>query len=254
MKCKLCQQDKKLLRKSHIISDFLYKEMNLFDNKDHKHRLYEVLLTQDYQIQSKVRQSGGYDKNILCGNCDNKIIGNLERYASLVLFGGVGLSIKPESKESKSIYLGVEGIDYRKFKLFLLSILWRAGISTLPIFQNVNLNEHQEVLRERLLKNDPGDSSEYPCAIFTYLHHPKIPHQMIVEPKVIINNANQAYAYVFLIGGILFIFFTQTEDEDAWVQSCTINEKGKMRVIQMSENLTAKTISKITGLDWFKAF
>ena len=244
MKCKLCQKDKKLLRKSHIISDFLYKD--LFDSK---HRLYEALLTPDYQIQSKIKQSGGYDENILCENCDNKIIGNLERYASLVLFGGVDLSIKPESKEIKSIYLDVEGIDYRKFKLFLLSILWRAGISTLPIFQNVNLNEHQEVLRERLLKNDPGNSSEYPCAIFSYLHHHKIAHQIIAEPKVIRNNGNQIYAYVFLISGIMFVFFTHTDDKAAWVQSCTINEKGEMRLIQMSETLTTKTVCKITGLD-----
>jgi hypothetical protein len=244
MRCKLCQNDKKLLRRSHIISDFLYRD--LFDDK---HRLYEALLSPTYQIQSKLRQSGGYDRNILCGDCDNKIIGNLERYASLVLFGGIDLSITQSSPESMSRYIEVKGIDYRNFKLFLLSILWRASISTLPIFQNVDLKERQEDLRERLQKNNPGASSEYQCAIFTYLHHSKITHQLIAEPKTVMNDEGQVCAYFFLIGGILFVFSSQPDVELAWIQSCTINEKGSMRVIQMSENLTANVINKITGLD-----
>ncbi len=244
MRCKLCQKDKKLIRRSHIISDFLYKD--LFD---YKHRLYETLLTPDYQLESKLRQSGGYDKNILCGDCDNKIIGNLERYASLVLFGGIDLSITHSPTKSESRYFEVKGIDYRNFKLFLLSILWRASISTLPIFQNVDLKERQDDLRKRLLKNDPGASSDYPCAIFTYLHQTRISHQIIAEPKVIINDAGQACAYLFLIGSILFAFSTQPDAKLAWVQSFTINKKGSMRVIQMSENLTANVVNKISGLD-----
>ena len=244
MKCVLCHKNKKLLKKSHVIPDFMYKE--LFDEK---HRLYEALLSPDYQLKSKTRQTGGYDKNILCGNCDNKIFGRLERYASLVLFGGIELSIKAISGESKSTYVHVKGIDYRKFKLFLLSMLWRASISKLPIFRNVDLDEHQQVIREKIIKNNPGSSHEYPCAIFTYLHNRKLPHQVIAEPGCIINDKQRIYA--FLISGILFVFFTSTDENTEWARQCTINEKGEMKLIQMSDSLSSKTINKFVGIDLF---
>jgi hypothetical protein len=242
MKCKLCGKNKKLLKKSHIIPEFMYQD--LFD---YKHRIHEVSIKQKNQIQSKTRQSGGYDKNILCGNCDNKILGRLERYASLVFYGGIELKIENVSNKNQSIYVSVKGIDYRKLKLFLLSILWRASISNLPIFQNVNLGDHEQVIRCKILSNTPGSSVEYPCAIFTHLHNPKMPNQIIAEPGCLISDEQQIYA--FLISGNLFIFFTSTDEQTEWVQHCTVNEKGEMKIVQMSDTLSSKTINKFIGMD-----
>jgi hypothetical protein len=45
MLCKLCLKDKKLVRQSHIIPDFMYKD--IFDEK---HRLFEVTFTKDKDI------------------------------------------------------------------------------------------------------------------------------------------------------------------------------------------------------------
>lgn len=242
MKCKLCGGNKKLLKKSHIIPEFMYKD--LFDSK---HRIHEVLFKPEKQLNSQTRQSGGYDKNILCGNCDNKILGSLERYASLVLYGGIELTIEITSDKNKSTYISVKGIDYQKFKLFLLSVLWRASISNLPIFQNVALGDHEPIIRDKILKNNPGSSIEYPCAIFTHLHHHNMPHQIISEPGCLINGEQQIYA--FLISGNLFIFFTSTDEQTEWVQHCTITEKGEMKIVQMSDSLSSKTINKSIGMD-----
>jgi len=38
-KCNLCQQDKKLIKGSHIIPDFFYKEAGLYNKK---HQLYKI--------------------------------------------------------------------------------------------------------------------------------------------------------------------------------------------------------------------
>ncbi|MFC1532544.1 hypothetical protein ACFLZG_04380 [Thermodesulfobacteriota bacterium] len=200
MKYKLCKKNNKLLKKSHIISEFVYKE--LFDEK---HRLYEALINPNFQVKSKPRQSGAYDKKILCEDCDNKVLGGLERYASLVFFGGIELDIKKSNlAEDFSIYLDIKGVDYIKFKLFLLSILWGAGISSLPIFSDINLGKHQEILRDKIISNNPGNSNEYLCAIFTYLHNKQLPHQIVAKPGAIINGEQRIYA--FLISGILFVF------------------------------------------------
>lgn len=214
---------------------------------DEKHRIYEVLFKPDFQIKSKTRQSGGYDKYILCATCDNKVLGSLERYASLVLYGGIELTLEKRTNTSTSININIKGIDYQKFKLFLLSILWRASISNLPVFQRVKLGAHENIIKDRILSNNPGSSAEYPCAIFTHLHNPKIPNQIVAEPGCIINGEQQIYA--FLISGNLFIYFTDTDVHTEWAQHCTVNESGEMNIIQMSDNLSNKTVNKIIGMN-----
>ena len=242
MKCNLCCNKKKLLKKSHIIPEFMYQD--LFDEK---HRIFEVLLKTDSLPQCKTRQSGAYDKYILCSNCDNKVLGSLERYASLALYGGIELTIESGSNHNTSRYINVKGIDYQKLKLFLLSVLWRASISRLPIFKKVKLGVHENILRDKICSSTPGGSREYPCAIFTHLHHPTIPNQIVAEPGCVINGEQHIYA--FLIGGNLFVFFTATNAETEWAQSCTVKENGEMNIIQMSNELSAKTINKFMGMD-----
>jgi hypothetical protein len=241
MECKLCGNETKLLRKSHIIPDFMYQD--LFDEK---HRIHEVVVNKEYPLKSKMRQSGVYDKNILCSNCDNKIIGSLESYASYALYDGIELTVE-HSTDNLRKYINVKGLNYSKFKLFLLSILWRASISNLPVFQYVNLGKHEQIIRDKILNNDPGSSNEYPCAIFTHLHNSKISHQIIAEPKC--NSSNEQQICAFLISGNLFLFFTSIDKKTEWVRYCSINEQGVMQIIQMSENLSAKVINKFAGMD-----
>ena len=170
---------------------------------DEKHRYHEVQVNDTYPLKSKTRQSGVYEPNILCRTCDNKILGGLETYASQALYGGIELTIENGAiKESK--YLRITGLDYSKFKLFLLSLWWRASISSLPVFHDVNLGEHEEIIRKKLLIGDPGSAEEYPCAIFTYLHHQNDFDKIIAEPKSTTDKQMSA----FLIGGNLFVFFT----------------------------------------------
>ena len=82
---------------------------DLFDDK---HRIFEVLLKPDSQLKNKTRQSGAYDKNLLCDDCDNRVLGSLERYASLALYGGIELTIDRRSNHDSSTYINVKGIDY----------------------------------------------------------------------------------------------------------------------------------------------
>lgn len=241
MKCKLCGNETKLLKKSHIIPDFMFQD--LFDEK---HRYYEVNISNEYPLKSKTRQSGVYEPDILCSSCDNKKLGGLETYASQALYGGIELTIENGAINS-SKYIRIQGLDYSKFKLFLLSVWWRASISNLPVFQHVTLGKHEQTIRNKLLKNDPGNSDEYPCAIFTYLHHENNFQPIIAEPKCSYRDQQQTCA--FLIGGNLFIFFTHIDEETEWVRHSCINEHGIMQIVQMSENLSTKVINKFVGMD-----
>jgi len=89
--------------------------------------------------------------------CDNTVVGKYERYFKEFWFDGPALP-KIVSKDS----VLVQGIDYPLFKLFHLSVLWRAHVSTLPEFSNVNLGPYVEKLRKMVLLGDPGPEEAYP--------------------------------------------------------------------------------------------
>lgn len=59
----------------------------------------------------------------------------------------------------------VEAVDYAALKLFLLSLLWRMGVSSLHFFREVELGSHEERIRKMLLNDNPGEPSEYPCQL-----------------------------------------------------------------------------------------
>lgn len=128
--CKLCLKEKELLKKSHIVPDFIYRESEIYDAK---HRIRSF--TKDDVLAGrkvKLEQSGIYVANILCANCDNVVIGSYERYASMAIYGkAVPVEKSPKCENyligAETITI-CENVDYRQFKLFLLSIFWRASI------------------------------------------------------------------------------------------------------------------------------
>ena len=52
---------------------------------------------------------------------------------------------------------------YRKLKLFLLAILWRAGVATGPTWDKVDLGAHEPTLRSMLANEVPGGVDEFRC-------------------------------------------------------------------------------------------
>lgn len=156
--CKLCLQTKELCRESHILSNFLYGFLMAENN--------EVIFVDSKKVQK--RFNGEYEANILCENCDSKIIGKLEDYAAKFMHGKFSKrsSLKNIGGNEYLIVEGHESYDYKKYKLFLLSLLWRSSISSRPFFKQVKLaNEDEENLRKRILESDPGDPDIYPCLL-----------------------------------------------------------------------------------------
>jgi hypothetical protein len=76
-KCKLCLEHKDLCKESHIIPMFLYKFLVSENNK---------IVYIDAQ-KSRFKFNGEYEGNILCQNCDNVVIGNLDNYFAKFIHG-----------------------------------------------------------------------------------------------------------------------------------------------------------------------
>jgi hypothetical protein len=102
----------------------------------------------------------GFWERLLCLDCERRI-GRWESYFADFSFQR-GVRPKPVIRGNR--LLRVSGLDYRQFKLFHLSILWRSGVSSLGPFKDVRLGGHQERLRTMLLNEDPGPAHTYPLS------------------------------------------------------------------------------------------
>lgn len=203
--CKLCLEKKELLSKSHIISDLLYKSMY---NKNH-----ELIAINSANIRNhKKMNSGYYEANILCKSCDNDVIGNLETYGSSFFIGATNIK-KNERPTIVDSYTIIDEdcevkvynqINYTKFKLFLLSILWRASISSLDFFSDVNLGKkYNEIIRKMILNQDPKKKEDYPVVIWQ-LEIGEL-SKSIVQP-VKLTKGQKYTTYAFFINKYLMYF------------------------------------------------
>ena len=168
MKCKLCHLDKKLC-KSHIIPESAYGSIY-----DDKHRVLEVS-----NLQKELpKHQKGLREPLLCKDCEQ----HLNKYESYFADMWFRNQLIPThlSEELKTI----SGLDYKRFKLFHMSILWRAGIASREEFASVKLGDYEERLRQLILTDDPGDPNQY--SVFGYIlvfpKNYKVIHSLLIPP------------------------------------------------------------------------
>lgn len=241
MLCKLCHNDKPLIKKSHLIPDFMYQ--GLFD----KNHFIAPLLLENLSV-GKMKPTGFYDSKILCADCDNRIIGSLESYARKVLYGGKGNPDKFHKLVSASStdgnnLLHFENIDYSKFKLFFLSILWRASISKQKIFNQVELYEHEETIRLMILKNEPKDDLLYPVGLMLLKVNKVAPTKLIVDPAKI--EAKGTLSYVFIINGMVIDYNIYGEAFASIFNSIRIREDNTMNILLLNEMNTINYVDNV---------
>ena len=243
--CKLCLKEKKLIKNSHIIPNFMYKDLYDDHNKLRSFSLSDISGGNKRVIKPS---SGVYEGGILCCDCDNKLLGKYENYASKLLYGkALPGKIVPVCEN----HVGLDGlkvticrnIDYKLFKLFLLSILWRSGISTRPFFKRVKLGSHQYILRRMIFNEDPGDTNDYPISIMSYLTDQSLPQDLIVQPTRI-KTKDGLNIYKFVIGGLIYLYFVNsaTHKIPKFVLDSTIKKNNEMTIIHIPDNKALELI------------
>ncbi len=156
----MCLEHKDLCKESHIIPKFLYK----FLTGDNNLLVYLDVKRAHFKYNSE------YESDILCEDCDTGIIGKLDNYAAKFLHGEFPVKVAPRlvSVEGQECVVRENdpNYDYTRFKLFLLSLLWRGSISSRPFFQQLKLRPTvEEDLRQMIKDNRPGEPDEYSCFI-----------------------------------------------------------------------------------------
>lgn len=225
MLCALCRKDA-ILCNSHIIPEFMYRAV--YDEK-HRFNALSVRPDEDSSIAQK-----GIRERLFCGACE-QLLGVHERYASQLLAGG-SLPITWR-RDGNLLFLG--GIDYKKFKLFQLSILWRAGVSTDPFFERVQLGPHEEHLRVMLLNQDPGDFDYYPCLMWGItLERGKVAG-LVIQPSRY--RALERPMYQFVFGGFVWVFFVSSQPLSSKYSNFVLQENGSF-VMQVRSAMELPTL------------
>ena len=87
-----------------------------------------------------------------------------------------------------------QNINYENLKMFLISLLWRSGISDDPFFENVILGKFEIQLRDRIIKYAPGTIDTFSVIISKY----SLPDNQVLCPphRVRIKGIN-GYKYYF---------------------------------------------------------
>ena len=178
--------------RSHIIPEAAYRPAY-----DEKHGA--IRLTVDKGRKGWLRK--GLREPLLCHDCEQQFARYDDYFARVWIQGG-----RRPTRIPSEAYT-VTGLDYRKFKLFHLSILWRAGVSTLPTFRHVRLGPHGERLRALLQQEDPGPTTQYPFWALALIDAQSraIRDGLIAEPEPLRCDGHRVYTFIF--GGCAWYYF-----------------------------------------------
>ena len=117
------------------------------------------------------------------------------------------------------------GIDYKLFKLFQLSILWRAGITALSFYDRVQLGPQEDDIRQMILRNDPGPAPLFSCLIWALRDEgEKVP---LMRPPTKSKFSWRTH-YRFIFHSYIWVFVaSRTTDSREW-DACALTEPGRL--------------------------
>jgi len=209
--CKLCNVETDL-KKSHILPEFFYSGIY-----DEKHRILEITDDSERTIQKGLRE------DLFCQACETKL-SRYEGYAATLI-----RDIPNFQTDSSGRFIYSENIDYSSFKLFQLSILWRASISKNPDFAQVSLGPHEEKVHQMLIQETPGEPFEYGCIMMTILD-PMLIHKVISSPVRVKPKPFGHTVYKFMTGNLTWLFFVTSHSVSAQAQEFFLQDTGLLRI------------------------
>jgi hypothetical protein len=214
--CKLCLQAKPL-RHSHIIPEFAYAGMY---DEDHR-----MIAFQPEDMDKFFFEQKGFRFHLLCDDCEALLNDRYEKPFHKFWIEGQQLL-----KWQSSIQKVVRGIDYATFKLFHMSILWRASVCEHPIFDRADVKPMNDLLRRTLLYGDPGPATFLPIAASALMDGRRIAAPIVSTPRRLRLAGHEVFGFVFC--GCQWLYFITNEPVPD-LRSRQLDESGTMVVEPM---------------------
>lgn len=229
--CPLCGEYK-LLCDSHILPEFVYRP-----TYDHTHTAVKI----DINKNKLGKTQKGFSEWMLCTECEG-LLNKWETYFANVWFHK-DHRLRPHKLEEDLIF--IRGLDYRKFKMFHLSLIWRAGVSKRSEFVAVRLGPHAEKIRIMLCDENPGEPEDYQ---FTCL--------ALKDPKTLgfydglirafeASKLDGHWVYSVLFGGVMWAYWVSSHTLNRQVPPCFQKDGTLVIAVQdWGENLSIQDLAK----------
>jgi hypothetical protein len=211
-RCKLCLRRERL-KFSHVLPEFLDHGMY------HQVKRHAVQITSDSDKVQKIQK--GIREYLLCGDCEAQL-SRYERYAAPIIKAIPSLPL-----DSSGRLLETPRVDYAEFKLFQMSIIWRASVSSHRMFTSVSLGDQEERLRLMLRNEQPGRPHQYGCLMYT-LKNTKHLSQMIWSP--VPDTKFGRSCFCFQIGEIFWYFFRSVLPKSNPGRQGFLSEAGELKI------------------------
>lgn len=222
MTCRLCKENKPLT-KSHIFPEWLYTPLY-----DENHQFF--LLSTNKKKRRRTRPKGIYER-LLCGDCEQQF-SKWEGYARAVFYDD-DPTIRREDY-GKTIVLS--GLRYAPFKLFQMSLIWRASIANRPEIPGINLGPHGERLRKMLFEVCPGECYEYG----TILMLPpasldEITREFLFPPERVPSKIDGHTAYRAIFAGLIWLFIVSNHSVRLPHKDLFLSKNGRLPVFKVGD-------------------
>jgi hypothetical protein len=216
MPCALCLS-KEPLKLSHIVPEFMFKHSGMYDAV---HRFNAI--SRDPDQNNRTFQKGLRER-LLCGDCEESF-SNFEAYACSVLYTG---TIPNATIQGDIMFLA--GLEYRRLKLFFMSLLWRFAVTTLEAYRGMDLGvRHCERLRNLLVAGTPGDFLTYPCFITAVTLGGKFLSDFILPPSL--GKIDGQHFWSVVVSGFLFTFAVANQPAPPLYRHSFLQSDGSMAI------------------------
>ncbi len=197
MICKLCGENKKLI-KAHVIPEGFFRPLRSGDMVPEIHSNIKDVFPKRSPI-------GIYDKTILCEECD-RYLGVWDGYAQQILIQDFSEELAVWSGNTKAAYK-IDKYDYKQLKLFFLSVLWRASISSQTFYNKIEIGPHENTIKEMIKCEDPGEPFDYAVSLAKF-SDPRMT-AMLDPRKKRFDGIN--YCQFYITGFVLYIKIDKRE-------------------------------------------
>jgi hypothetical protein len=209
---------------SHVIPDFFIRslERNILTGKSGQKQPTSIMMSLQPGEPEGPRQRGYWEKRsgikepMLCRACEGRF-SRYENYFRVFFYGntppplkklsiGTPLTIPPSVGLDPDI-VGVSHVklDYTQFKLFVLSLLWRASVAKGDFFEKVALGPHESKIAAMLKAETPGPDNEYSVLMIDLQHGKYGIEDFVQQPDCVRDGAQRAYSFV--LGGFMLVVF-----------------------------------------------
>jgi hypothetical protein len=143
------------------------------------------------------------------------------------LFGG---TLSVTTVESTQQYVVSSGVDYALFKLFQMSVLWRAGVASYEFFSQVVLGRHEKILRNMLRNEDPGKWYQYACAMMMPILGSTDTVDLIRSPDRL--DCDHHLCFRFLMGGFVWFYVVSDQPSEHALAGLALQEDGRLTFLK----------------------